>query len=73
MALDVHNIRELLSLARLLRHFALQYHYDINRELFLASALALEARARLLANSPDTDPQSLEHELVLHAPVDQLV
>jgi hypothetical protein len=73
MAFDAHNLRDILSLARLLRRFAQEHHYDANHVLFLATAVALEGRAHLLATSPDGEPARLEYDLVLHAPVNQLV
>jgi hypothetical protein len=73
MAIDAKNLRDLLSLARMLRRFAEQHHYDANRDLFLATAMALESRAHLLAASPDGESAGLERDLALHAPVNQLV
>jgi hypothetical protein len=73
MAFDVQNLRDLLSLARLLRRFAEQHSYDANRELFLATAAALETRAHFLAIAPDGEPAALERDIALHAPVNQLV
>jgi len=73
MAFDAQNLRDLLSLARMLRRFAEQHNYDANRELFLATAVALEARAHFLATAPNDEAAGLEHDLALHAPVNQLV
>jgi len=73
MAFDAQNLRDLLSLARLLRRFAEQHNYDANRELFLSTAIALEARAHFLAEAPDGKPVGLERDSALHAPVNQLV
>ena len=60
-------------MARLLRRFADQHNYAANRELFLATAMALEARAHFLADAPNGEAAGLEHEVALHAPVNQLV
>ena len=73
MAFDAHNLRDLLSLARMLRRFAEQHQYDANRDLFLATAMALEARAHFLATTPNGEPAGLKLDLALHAPVNQLV
>ena len=73
MAFDAQNLRDLLSLARRLRRFAEQHHYDANRDLFLATAMALEAKAHLVATSPDGEPAPPERDMALHAPVNQLV
>ncbi len=73
MAFDAQNLRDLLSLARMLRRFAEQHHYDANRELFLSTATALEARAHYLAGAPDGESVGVERDVALHAPVNQLV
>ena len=73
MAIDAQNLRDLLSLARLLRRFAEQHTYDANQELFLSTAIALEARAHFLAEAPDGQPIGLERDSALHARVNQLV
>jgi hypothetical protein len=73
MAFDAHNLRDLLSLARMLRRFAEQHQYDANRDLFLATAVALEARAHFLAAAPNGETVGLNQDLALHAPVNQLV
>ena len=73
MAIAAQNLRDLLSLARMLRRFAEQHHYDANRDLFLATAMALESRAHFLANTIDAEPVGLERDMALHAPVNQLV
>lgn len=73
MAADARNLRELLSLARMLRGFAEQHRYNSNRELFLATAMALEARAHFLATTPNGETAGLELDVALHAPVNQLV
>jgi hypothetical protein len=73
MGFDAQNLRDLLSLARLLRRFAEQHNYDANRELFLTTAVALEARAHFLAAAPNGEAVGLEQDVALHAPVNQLV
>lgn len=73
MARDVQNLRDLLSLARLLRRFAEQHNYDANRELFLATAAALEARTHFLATAPAGETAALERAIAPHAPINQLV
>jgi len=73
MAFNAQNLRELLSLARMLRRFADEHKYDVNRELFFATAAALEARASFIATAPDGETVALERDIALHAPVNQLV
>jgi hypothetical protein len=69
MAINAQNLRDMLSLARLLRRFATERQYDPNRELFLATALALEARAHAIATAPDGETAELERDIALHARV----
>ncbi len=57
----------------MLRHFADEHKYDANRELFLATAMALEARAHFITTVPDGETAALERDMALHAPVNQLV
>jgi hypothetical protein len=66
-----HDLRDLLSLARMLRGFAEEHAGDNNRALFLDTAVVLEERAHFIANSEDAG--ELEHETAIHAPVDMLV
>ena len=73
MARDVRTLRELMSLARLLRTFAEKHRYDPNHELFVATALALEARAHFLAATPQGTPMDMDRDMALHAPVNRLV
>jgi hypothetical protein len=49
MAQDANYLRELLSLARMLRRFALEQGHDNHHVLFISTAMALEARAHDLA------------------------
>lgn len=67
------NLRELLSLARMLRRFASEQTYDNHHALFIATAIALEARAQLLANTVAAPaPVDLLRDEALHAPVNCL-
>lgn len=73
MASNAQNLRDLLCLARLLRGFAEEHRYDANRELFLATAMALEGRAHLMAAVPDCAKNVMERNAALHARVNLLV
>jgi hypothetical protein len=74
MSQAAENLRELLSLARLLRRFAQEQTQDNHRALFVSTAMALEARARLMAAAIETpvlvDPV---RDQALHAPINCLV
>jgi hypothetical protein len=59
MSQAAENLRELLSLARLLRRFAQEQTQDNHRLLFVSTAMALEARARLMAEAVEA-PASLD-------------
>jgi hypothetical protein len=72
MASNAQSLRDLLSLARMLRRFAEEHGYDANRELFVATAVALEARAHFIATVPDAEPAMLARDIALHAPVNVL-
>lgn len=71
MGQAVNDLRELLSLARLLRRFAETHEGDNCHALFLDTAVALEARAQFLATANDLP--GLERHTSLHAPVNMLV
>jgi len=74
MSQAAENLRELLSLARLLRRFAKEQTQDNHQVLFVSTAMALEARAQLLATAiAAPDPADLGRDQALHAPVDCLV
>jgi hypothetical protein len=73
MAFDAQNMRDLLSLARMLRRFAEQHQYDSRRNLFLVTAAALEARAHALAAAPDGNAGPQERDGALHAPVNRVI
>ena len=62
-----------MSLARMLRRFAQEHTYDANHELFVATSMALEARAHFLAAMPEGTLVNLERDLALHTPVNLLV
>ena len=74
MSQAAENLRDLLSLARMLRRFAAEQTYDNHNVLFISTAIALEARAHVLASSLDipATPEP-ERDDALHAPVDCLV
>ena len=74
MSQAAENLRELLSLARLLRRFAQEQTQDNHRLLFVSTAMALEARARLMAEAIEA-PALLDmaRDQALHAPVNCLV
>ena len=63
------NLRDLLSLARMLRRFAEEHTYDNHRALFIATAIALEDRAHMIADAQDITVASSERDKALHAPV----
>jgi hypothetical protein len=71
MDYDVHDLRELISLARMLRGFADEHAHDNNHALFLGTAVALEERAHFIATTEH--PDELEHDTAIHAPVDLVV
>jgi hypothetical protein len=71
MTYEAHGLRNLLSLARMLRGFAEEHAHDNNHALFLSTAVALEERAHFIANAEDTG--ELEHDTAIHAPVDMVV
>jgi hypothetical protein len=71
MAYEAHELRNLLSLARMLRGFAEEHTHDNNHALFLGTAVALEERAHFIANTEDAG--DLEHDTAIHAPVDVMV
>jgi hypothetical protein len=71
MGYAVHDLRELLSVARMLRGFAEEHAYDNNHDLFLSTAVALEARAHFMATTIHMD--TLESDTAIHAPVNMLV
>ena len=74
MSQAAENLRELLSLARLLRRFAQEQTRDNHQMLFVSTAMALEARARLLATAIAAPaPVDLMRDKALHAPVNCLV
>ncbi len=73
MAQDANYLRELLSLARMLRRFALEQSHDNHHVLFISTAMALEARAHDLATRSQSAPADLERDQLLHAPVNCLV
>jgi hypothetical protein len=74
MSHAAENLRELLSLARLLRRFAQEQTHDNHHVLFVATAIALEARAQLLATAVEAPaPVDLVRDQALHAPVNCIV
>ena len=74
MSQAAENLRELLSLARMLRRFAQEDTQDNHRVLFVSAAAALEARAQLLAAAIETPaPVDPVRDQALHAPVNCFV
>jgi hypothetical protein len=73
MGQAAQNLRDLLSLARMLRRFAIERSHDNHHVLFISAAMALEARAHALATTPQAAAMELERANALHAPVDRLV
>jgi hypothetical protein len=68
------SLRELLSLARLLRRFAQEQTHDNHHVLFITTAIALEARAQLLAAAIEAPaPVDPVRDQALHAPVNCFV
>jgi hypothetical protein len=70
MSYVAQNLRDLLSLARLLRRFAEQHAQDNHHDLFLSTAVALEARAHMIADAQPVTASSMDRDAALHAPVD---
>jgi hypothetical protein len=73
MSYAAENLRDLLSLARLLRRFAEQHTQDNRHDLFLSAAVALEARAHMIATAQNIESHARERDVALHAPVNCLV
>ena len=74
MSQAAENLRELLSLARMLRRFAQEQTHDNHHVLFTSTAIALEARAQLMAAAVEVPaPVDRIQDQMLHAPVDCLV
>ena len=71
MGYAVHDMRDLLSLARMLRSFAEEHAHDNYHALFFDTAVALEARAHFMAHS--SRPKGLEQDMALHAPINMTV
>ena len=71
MGYAVHDLRDLLSLARMLRGFSEEHAHDNNHDLFLNTAVALEARAHFMATTDNL--MGLERDTAIHAPVNLLV
>jgi hypothetical protein len=71
MSQAADNLRDLLSLARMLRRFAQENTDDSHQALFLSTAIALESRAALLAGAGNAlSSVDLMRDQALHAPVD---
>jgi hypothetical protein len=73
MGQAAQNLGDLLSLARMLRRFAIERTHDNHHVLFITTAMALEARAHYLATTPQATAMELERDNALHAPVNFLV
>ena len=71
MGYAVQGLRDLLSLAHMLRGFAEEHINDNYHAVFLSTAVALEARARFIATADHVE--GLEHDTAIHAPVNMLV
>ena len=68
------NLRRLLTVAKKLRALAgMPLTGDADRDLFLATACALEARANWVATSSPDEPYEPARALHLHQPVNLLV
>jgi hypothetical protein len=70
---SAEDLRDLLSLARLLRDFADHHGGDVSRDSFVSTAEALEARVHFLADTPEVDLAILPRDMPLYAPVNRLV
>jgi hypothetical protein len=68
-----HDLRDLLSLARLLRDFADHHDGDASHDQFLSTAEALEAQAHIMADTPDLNLTGLFPDRSLYAPVNRLI
>jgi hypothetical protein len=73
MGQPAQNLRDLLSLAGMLRRFALEQTHDNHHVLFISTAMVLEARAHGLATRPQAAAMDMERDNALHVPVDRLV
>lgn len=67
---SVHDMRDLLSLAKVLRRFAEEHANDNYHDRFISTAMELEARAHSVAAG---HAPGLGRELALYAPVNRLV
>jgi hypothetical protein len=68
------ELRHLLSVAKKLRDVAAQWNTgEADRDLFLAAACALEARAGWMANAAPGERYDPAHALHVHQPVNMLV
>jgi hypothetical protein len=63
------TLRDILSLARLLRRFAEERTCDNHHDLFMTTAAALEDRAHSMANAEEAPAWNLARDPALHAPV----
>jgi hypothetical protein len=74
MSQSAENLRDLLSLARMLRRFAEERTRDNHHALFLATAVALEDRAHILATAAEAPaPVDVKRDYALHVPINCLV
>jgi hypothetical protein len=73
MGQAVKDLRDYLSLARVLRRFVDSHPADANHDLFVTTATALEARARFLAQTHRVRPEELRRDVALHAPVNLVI
>ena len=65
------NLRNIVSLARMLRNLANQHTRDRSYDQFLSTAVELEAQAHHLAAAGQG--QELERDVALHAPVNLVI
>ena len=73
MGQAIKDLRDYLSLARMLRRFADSHPADANQDLFVAAATALEGRARLLADHEPVPREELARDIALHAAINLVV
>ena len=71
-AAEAGDLRNLLSVAKKLRHLADDTPVDVDHDLYVTAAAALEARARWLATHLPGDLQNCD-AAHMHQPVDLLV
>ena len=73
MGTGTQNLRDVLSLAKLLRRVAERHIHDRFYDQFLSTASELEERANVFARTNQPFAADLEREVVLHAPINLVI